>query len=102
MTSEVDPVRVLQMLKLDPSTEPGLYKWLTDVLTAGAPLPPPWNTKKDSKGRIFFWDTLNKKTQWNHPSDKTVLEPLCSFFRENFKPPMNVEKIISACQVKWF
>jgi hypothetical protein len=95
---EFDPFRVVQLLKVDAANEPVLHKLLVDVLSTSPPLCPPWSTRKDSKGRTYFWNTSTKETQWEHPSTKTVLEPLCSFFRANIYKDSKQE-IIDACQV---
>eukprot|EP00904_Undaria_pinnatifida_P011278 jgi/Undpi1/7280/HiC_scaffold_22.g09753.m1 len=34
----------------------------------GESLPPGWTQREDGNGKIYFVDTVNKKTQWNRPA----------------------------------
>eukprot|EP01111_Echinosteliopsis_oligospora_P010826 TRINITY_DN3429_c0_g1_i1.p1 TRINITY_DN3429_c0_g1~~TRINITY_DN3429_c0_g1_i1.p1 ORF type:complete len:695 (-),score=155.30 TRINITY_DN3429_c0_g1_i1:7-2091(-) len=52
-----------------PLFSPEQQKAMSQQIRPQSALPPNWEQKVDPKGRIYYVDHQNKKTQWTHPCD---------------------------------
>ncbi|KAL0268640.1 UNVERIFIED_CONTAM: hypothetical protein PYX00_010496 [Menopon gallinae] len=74
------PLRKLSRLPSGglPSIPEGSRTQRLDMSCDGEPLPPYWEARMDSHGRIFYIDHINRTTTWQKPSSSTRSRPLAN------------------------